>query len=168
MSALMVMGGLGTVANPSHNLKTGIVTMVTIFNFGFAIGWGPLAHVVAAEVPTTGLRDYTYALGSVFNILIQWAVAFSIPYLLSDEYAGLGSKVGFIFGVTSFMALIFSFVCVPECGGRTLEEIDELFERGVRIRDFRTAKLAGGFEDSDEGSSVKGPIQERTQTTHEN
>ncbi|RYP42412.1 hypothetical protein DL767_000334 [Monosporascus sp. MG133] len=49
-----------------------------------------------------------------FNIAIQFAVSFSIPYLLRDEYAGLGSKVG----------------------GKTLEEIDELFVERVPIRKF--------------------------------
>ncbi|CAI6093680.1 unnamed protein product [Clonostachys chloroleuca] len=154
-AALMVMGGLGTVAQPSWSVKTGIVTMVTIFNVGFSLGWAPLSHVVAAEIPTTGLRDLTYALGSVFNIVIQWAVAFSVPYLLSAEYAGLGSKVGFIFGATSFLAILFSLFCVPECGGKTLEEIDELFLRGVSIRDFRKVKIAPHIDDLEDGPKTK-------------
>ncbi|KAH7347319.1 general substrate transporter [Plectosphaerella cucumerina] len=141
-AALMTMGGLGTVANPSYGIRTGIVATMTLFSIGFCLGWAPLSHVVAAEIPTTGLRDLTYALGSVVNIVIQWAVAFSVPFLINDSHAGLGSKVGFIFGVTSFMAIIFSVFCIPDCGGKTLEEIDELFIRGVAIRDFRKADVS--------------------------
>ncbi|KAM5368937.1 hypothetical protein ACJZ2D_009246 [Fusarium nematophilum] len=150
-AALMTMGGLGTVENPSHSIRTGIVVMVTLFGVGFGLGWAPLSHVVAAEIPTTGLRDLTYALGSIFNIVIQWAVAFSIPYLIDDAYAGLGSKVGFIFGTTAFLATLFSWFFVPECGGKTLEEIDELFIRGVPIRKFRTAVLNSDLEGSEAG-----------------
>ncbi|KAF5719120.1 RGT2-Sensor of high external glucose concentration [Fusarium mundagurra] len=40
-----------------------------------------------------------------------------VPYLIGQSHAGLGSKVGFIFGVTSFMATLFSWFCIPECGG---------------------------------------------------
>lgn len=105
-------------------IKNAITAMVTIFGVGFQLGWAPLSHVVAAEIPTTRLRDQTYAMGAVFNIVIQFAVAFSIPYLINEPYAALGSKVGFIFGVTAFMAIIFTFFCIPECSGKTLKEID--------------------------------------------
>ena len=134
------MGGLGTVSDPSMGIKNAITAMVTIFGVGFQLGWAPLSHVVAAEIPTTRLRDQTYAMGAVFNIVIQFAVAFSIPYLINEPYAALGSKVGFIFGVTAFMAIIFTFFCIPECSGKTLEEIDELFLEGVPIRKFGKAK----------------------------
>ncbi|KAF2176432.1 general substrate transporter [Zopfia rhizophila CBS 207.26] len=134
--ALFTMGGLGVGRNPSLSMKKGIVAMVTVFGVGFQLGWAPLSHVVAAEIPTQRLRDQTYALGSVFNIVIQFVVSFSIPYLINDEYAGLGSKVGFIFGTTAFCAVIFSWFCIPECSGKTLEEIDELFLEGVPIAKF--------------------------------
>lgn len=133
---LFTMGALGTRTNPSKAVKAGIVSMVTVFGVGFALGWAPLSHVVAAEIPTQHLRDMTYALGSIFNIAIQFAVSFSIPYLLNEPYAGLGSKVGFIFGATAFCAVIFTWFCIPECGGKTLEEIDELFLEGVLIKQF--------------------------------
>ncbi|KAH7072591.1 hypothetical protein FB567DRAFT_612162 [Paraphoma chrysanthemicola] len=74
--------------------------------------------------------------GSVFNIAIQFTVSFSIPYLLNEPYAGLGSKVGFIFGSTATLAMLFSWFCIPECGGKTLEEIDELFLKAISIKQF--------------------------------
>lgn len=138
----MAMGGLGTVDAPSASVRNGIVAMVTIFLAGFSIGWAPLSHVVAAEVPTNRLRDLTYALGSSFNIVIQFAVSFSIPYLINEPYAGLGSKVGFIFGSTAFLAAVFSWYCIPECGGKSLEEIDELFLQGTPIRRFGQTRLS--------------------------
>lgn len=156
-AALVTMGGLGTVASPSFSIKAGIVAMVTIFGVGFQLGWAPLSHVVAAEVPTQHLRDQTYALGSVFNILIQFAVSFSIPYLLYEPYAALGSKVGFIFGATAACAVVFTWFCVPECSGKTLEEIDELFLEGTSIRDFKTARSTHHvqqFRDEENGSKV--------------
>ncbi|CAN9117288.1 unnamed protein product [Alternaria alternata] len=137
---LMTMGGLGTVASPSYSIKATIVSMVTVFGVGFQLGWAPLSHVVAAEIPTQRLRDTTYALGSVFNIAIQFAVSFSIPYLLNEPYAALGSKVGFIFGATAAGAVLFTWFCIPECSGKTLEEIDELFLEGVSVRKFRKTR----------------------------
>lgn len=135
------MGSLGTISSPSLTQRNGIVAMTTLFNVGFSLGWAPLSHVVAAEIPTTRLRDATYAFASVINIVVQFVVTFTVPYLLDDPYAGLGSKVGFIFGATSVLACVFSVFCVPECSGKTLEEIDRLFNEGVPIREFGKVRL---------------------------
>jgi len=70
----------------------------------------------------------------------RFATSFSIPYLLDKKYAGLESKVGFIFGTAAVFAGIFAFFCVPECKGRTLEEIDQLFRDGVPLRHFDKVK----------------------------
>ncbi|ROW08386.1 hypothetical protein VMCG_03098 [Cytospora schulzeri] len=137
---LFTMGALGTVSNPSMAVKEGITAMVTVFAVGFQLGWAPLSHVVAAEIPTTRLRDSTYAIGAIFNITIQCAVAFATPYLLNAPYADLGSKVGFIYGSFAFLAMIFTYFCIPECKGKTLEEIDALFLDGVPIRQFRETR----------------------------
>jgi len=66
----------------------------------------------------------------------SFTVNFSIPYLIYDKYAGLNSKVGFIFGGIMATALVFVYFCVPECKGKTLEQVDFLFNQGVPIRQF--------------------------------
>jgi SP family sugar:H+ symporter-like MFS transporter len=33
-------------------------------------------------------------------------------------------------------AIVFVFFCVPDCKGKTLEQIDFLFNQGVSLRDF--------------------------------
>lgn len=137
--SLFTMGGLGTKADPSFGEKSGIIAMVLIFSASFNVGWAPLAHVVAAEVPTLRLRDPTYGLGAFGNLVIQFAVSFSTPYLLYAPYANLGSKVGFIFGSLAFVALLFSYFCIPECSGKSLEEIDQLFLEKTPIRKFKNA-----------------------------
>lgn len=75
------------------------------------------------------------------NICTQFLVAFTLPYLLNEPYAALGSRVGFIFGAFAVCSAIFVFFCLPECKGRTLEEIDLLFESGVPLNKFHTVKL---------------------------
>ena len=114
-SALMAMGGLGLAQNPSQQAGVAITAMTTLFGAGFNFGFGPLSHVITAEVPTSRLRDMTYATASVFNIAISFAVTFSIPYLLYEPYAALGSRVGFIFGSMSVLAIVFTIFCLPEC-----------------------------------------------------
>lgn len=64
-------------------------------------------------------------------------MAFSIPYLLYEPYAALGPKVGFIFSGLAFLCLFFTWFCVPDCAGKTLEEIDRLFLIGTPLRHFK-------------------------------
>lgn len=56
-ACLFTMGGLGTVSNPSLGIRQGITAMYVVFGAGFSLGWAPLSHAVAAEIPTTKLRD---------------------------------------------------------------------------------------------------------------
>ncbi|KAJ3547155.1 hypothetical protein NM208_g1656 [Fusarium decemcellulare] len=139
LSSLYTMAGLG-VGETTAPIRVGIVAMLTVFGFGFSVGWAPVSHILSAEIPPTRLRDMTYRTASAVNILVQFATSFSIPYLLDKPYAALGSKVGFIFGSAAVFAGIFAFFCVPECNGRTLEEIDQLFRDGVPVRQFKNVK----------------------------
>ncbi|KAH6673458.1 general substrate transporter [Halenospora varia] len=143
-AALMTMGGLGTSSPVIYSEKIGIVSMISVMAFGFSIGWGPLTYVVSTELPALRLRDYTLRVGFVANVIINFAVTFSIPYLLNAPYANLGSKVGFIFGALAVLAALFTWFFVPEGKGKSLEQIDRLFVDGTRVRDFGTMREEGG------------------------
>ncbi|KAK4934884.1 hypothetical protein LTR10_023957 [Elasticomyces elasticus] len=96
--ALMTMGGLGMAKPVTAQYKIGIVSMLALMSAGFSVGWAPLTYVVTTDLPALRLRDYTLRVGFVVNVVMNFAVNFSIPYLIDAQYAGLESKVGFIFG----------------------------------------------------------------------
>jgi hypothetical protein len=50
---------------------------------------------------------------------------------MDSDYANLQSKVGFIYGSLSIASIVFVYFCVPECQGRSFEEIDQLFRKGT-------------------------------------
>lgn len=137
IGALFAMGGLGLQSPASYSHKSGEVAMLMVFGAGFSYGWGPLTYVVTTELPALRLRDRSQRVASIMNILTNFLVTFFVPYLLNAPYAALGSKVGFIFGAISALAFAFVFFCVPECKGRSLEEIDLMFLEGVPVRKFR-------------------------------
>ena len=93
----------------------------------------------------------------------RFVTAFTLPYLLFPPYANLQSKVGFIYGSFAVLAGIFTFFCIPEVQGRTLEEIEELFAMNIPTRQFRYAKTGADAEvlgdekrtiDDEEGADV--------------
>ncbi|KAL4913654.1 general substrate transporter [Aspergillus aurantiobrunneus] len=156
IAGLITMAGLGVKEPVTTPRMKGVISLMVIFGVGFASGWGPLTYVVVTEVTSLRLRDYTSRLGFVINVFFNFAVNFSVPYLVFPDEVGLGSKVGFIFGAVSFLSLVFAYFCVPECKGKTLEQVDWLFNNGVRLRDFGKTDAsgmldegAGGFKNND-------------------
>ncbi|KIX10583.1 uncharacterized protein Z518_01667 [Rhinocladiella mackenziei CBS 650.93] len=140
-AALMVMGGLGTADPVTDPLKIGIISMLALMTAGFSLGWAPLTYVVTTELPALRLRDYTLRVGFVVNVVMNFAVNFSIPYLIDAKYAGLDSKVGFIFGAIAVLAFLFTWFFVPECKGKTLEQVDIMFNNGIALRKFGSYKF---------------------------
>ncbi|CAI7660906.1 unnamed protein product [Penicillium pancosmium] len=152
--ALFTMGGLGTASPVTFSESTAIAAMMAIFGAGFGLGWGPLTYVVITELPALSLRDHSQRVSSLTNIAVNFAVTFSIPYLLDEGYAGLHSKVGFIFGSIAVCACIFTYLCVPDCQGKSLEEVDRLFHECVPVRKFRDYQLAA-LDEAEEAEKKK-------------
>lgn len=46
-------------------------------------------------------------------------------------------KLGFFFGGLAAICWIWAYIRVPETGGRTYEELDTMFERNVKTKDFK-------------------------------
>lgn len=82
------------------------------------------------------------------RFVISFAVNFSVPYLVLKTQVGLGSKVGFIFGAISLLSLVFTYFCVPECKGKTLEQVDWLFNNNVKLRHFGDTDASGMLDGS--------------------
>ena len=63
------------------------------------------------------------------NWLLNWAIAYSTPYLVSygPGYANLQSKIFFIWFGCCFLCIAFVYFMIYETKGLTLEEIDELY-----------------------------------------
>ncbi len=86
------------------------------------------------------VRKYRFE-DALANKTYSFVVNFSIPYLLNARYANLQSKVGFIFGSFAFLCFVFTYFCVPECTGKTLEQVDYLFHNNIPLRKFGTADV---------------------------
>lgn len=70
--------------------------------------------------------------------------------------------MGFIFGAIAFLSLIFTYFCVPECKGKTLEQVDWLFKNGVRLRDFGKTDASGML-----GGGSTGPKETDIEATYD-
>ena len=134
--ALFTMAGLGLENPVSFEHKSGEVAMLVVFSAGFLWAWGPLTYVVTTELPALRLRDRSQRVASIMNIFMNFLVNFILPYMMNPGYGNLGGKVGFVFGSLAVLAIVFTYLFVPECKGRSLEEIDRMFLEHVPIRRF--------------------------------
>ncbi|KAJ5203095.1 hypothetical protein N7449_005174 [Penicillium cf. viridicatum] len=122
------MGGLGTVHPTAHGLTAGIV----------------------ATIPALRPRDMSQGSEAVVNVVISFAVDFSTPYLQYAPRADLGPKSGFIFSTIALLPCVFTYLCVPECKGKSLEEIDLLFSSDNPLRHFDLHQMTAGLDESEE------------------
>ncbi|KAJ5819017.1 hypothetical protein N7474_004608 [Penicillium riverlandense] len=139
---LFTMGGIGTVSFPTTVQTQVIVAATALSSASLCVSWDPLNYVITTELPATRLRDKTQRVASIVNIATNFIFSFFTPYLLDAPYADLNSKVGFIFGSLACCSFVFAFFCVPEMKGRSLEEINQMFQDGVPVRKFGTHPFA--------------------------
>ncbi|EFQ99026.1 hypothetical protein MGYG_02038 [Nannizzia gypsea CBS 118893] len=153
--AWFAMAGLGTPRVLTQGMRSAIVALIAFFNISFCIGWAPLSHTIAAEVPSSRLRDMTFRTANAVNLIMQLVITLVIPYLIDDRYAGLGTKIGYLFAPLSILSLIFAYFYVPETTGKALEELDALFADRVPTRQFRTAAVGNQAKDAEVEAATK-------------
>ncbi|EJU01857.1 general substrate transporter [Dacryopinax primogenitus] len=120
-----------------------LVAMVCIYEWAYAISVGPLAWVVAGEIPSNRLRSMTFGFGMAIGFVFAWLTTFTTPYFINATALNLGGKVAWIWGPSNLLSVIFLIFFLPETQGFSLEELDELFINKVPARKFSTYKIHG-------------------------
>lgn len=105
-------------------------------SFVFQLTVGTIGFTIFSEVPSMRLRARTQALANITLSIVQWVIGFTFPYLFNPDAANLGGQVGFIYGGITFIFFGLGFWYLPETQGRTVAELDILFEKKVPPRNF--------------------------------
>lgn len=99
---------------------------------------GPVAYIIVGEVSSTRLRTKTIGLArNAYNLasLINYFVA---PYVLNPTKGDWKGKTGFLTGGLIVFCILWAYFRLPETKGRTYEELDVLFSKGLKTREFKT------------------------------
>lgn len=101
-----------------------IVSLV-LFIIGFSIGYGPIPWLMTAEIPPSASRSYTSAIATAAN----WTFAFLITKNFESVKKAITKQgVFFLFGLFSFLSVLFVFFFLPETKGKSEEEIEAFFK----------------------------------------
>ncbi|TPX13777.1 uncharacterized protein E0L32_005721 [Thyridium curvatum] len=132
---MYVLAGLGQKAVKSPTESNTIVAAFMLYSFFYNMGGASIPYLLGTEIPNAALREKTQSVGAAWNVLWAFATNYSIPYMIN----AIHFQVGWIFGSISLLALVVTFLILPETKGRALEEIDAIFE--VSFNPFRPSKI---------------------------
>ncbi|KAG9256369.1 high-affinity glucose transporter RGT2 [Emericellopsis atlantica] len=139
------------------------VSFVCIYIFFFASTWGPLAWVVTGEIFPLKTRAKSLSITTATNWLLNWAIAYSTPYLVNygDGYANLQSKIFFVWFAACFICIAFVWFFIYETKGLSLEQVDQLYEEVSSARkstQWRPSLSSGYGKDAKSGAEVE-PVE---------
>ncbi|KAF9931781.1 hypothetical protein FBU30_009585 [Linnemannia zychae] len=104
-----------------------VIACSYLFVCSFAISWGPVSWTYPAEIYPLRIRSKAVSLSTASNWAFNFALAYAVPPLLeSIQY-----RTYFIFGAFCVAMTIHVFFMFPETKGRTLEEMDHIFNSDV-------------------------------------
>ena len=87
----------GTVAGTTDlSAQQAAIAFVCIYIFFFASSWGPVAWVVTGELFPLKVRAKCLSMTTATNWLLNFAIAYSTPYMVDPEHANLQSRVFFV------------------------------------------------------------------------
>jgi SP family xylose:H+ symportor-like MFS transporter len=114
------LGGKGMVA---------LVAML-VYTAGFAVSWGPVTWVLLSEIFPNQIRGKAMAIAVAAQWIANYLVSWTFPILDKNPWLVNHFNHGFaywIYGVMGILAAIFMGTVVPETKGRSLEQMQNLW-----------------------------------------
>ena len=111
---------------PSDQLSWLAITSLVMFNIFFGLAWGPLPWLVMSEIFPLRIRGPASGGATLMAFLCAFLVTRTFSPL-QDVLTPQGTY--WFYGGLCLLAYIFVFLIVPETKGRTLEEIENYFEK---------------------------------------
>lgn len=130
-SALMAVSmiGLGTVLYVENTGMAALLLML-LYIAAFAVSWGPVTWVLLSEIfpnKIKGAMAIAVAVQWLANLVVSW----TFPMMNNNSYLTETFHNGFaywVYGVMAVLSGIFIWKFVPETKGKTLEEMEQIWE----------------------------------------
>ncbi len=132
--------GLGFATQSSADPAAGasIVGIITIaglvvFIASFAFSLGPVVWTIISEIYPSRVRGKAVSFATAAN----WGAAFLVAQFFLTLTGGIGdSATFFLFAGMCVLGFIFVWRYVPETRGRTLEEIQQMWNKGGSVKEW--------------------------------
>lgn len=102
---------------------------------------GPIAFIIVSETSSTRLRSKSIALGrNAYNVVNIFSSTVA-PYVLNPTEGNWKGKSAFLAAAFNLFCATWAYFRLPECKGRTYEELDILFSKGLKAREFASYNI---------------------------
>jgi MFS transporter, SP family, xylose:H+ symportor len=136
---LQIIGALGMAFSMAclgltfymESLGLGSLIFMLLYTAFFAVSWGPVTWVLLSEIfpnKIRGAMSIAVAAQWVSNLMISWTfpIMDGNPWLTQHFHQGFSY---WIYAVMSVLAAVFVWKIVPETKGKSLEEMEKLWEK---------------------------------------
>ncbi|KAJ5182657.1 hypothetical protein N7492_000273 [Penicillium capsulatum] len=139
-TCMLVLSSVNTALGQTSTSKLVIVIFLCLWAFVFGATIAPSAGLASVEMHSVSLRTYGQANTIMCYGIFSFGATFWTPYMLDKDHGNMGPNVGYFYaGVTLVMAIL-AFLFVPETARLSLEQIDDIFESGIRPWQTSTAR----------------------------
>ncbi|KAG0652307.1 maltose permease MAL31 [Hyphodiscus hymeniophilus] len=140
-TVLLIIGCLSypAVHNTGATWAQAVLTMVWLGVYSSTLG--PQSFALAAEISATRLRAQTISVARNMYNVVQIIANTVEPYLINPTEANLKGKTAFVWMAVATVTIIWALFRLPEVKGRTYEELDILFEKGVPAWRFKGTQI---------------------------
>ena len=115
------------------DLKWLSVGSIIAFIACFAFSLGPIAWILISEIMPLKIRGTAMSIATMSNFVFNFIVALIFPTLLKT----IGEAHTFwIFGFVGIFSLFYTYYYIPETKGRSLEQIENNWKKGIPARRF--------------------------------
>ncbi|KAF2773654.1 general substrate transporter [Teratosphaeria nubilosa] len=141
---LTLFGGLAMNAEQLHLTPEGVaipgVISLFIATGAFGIGWLSPVWLIPTEIYPTTSR----AQGTAISVIIWGLANFAVTLLTPILFNNLDYWIFLVFALTNTFAGVWTYVYLPESGGRSFEENQEFFDAASEEKSWRVHKVKKG------------------------
>lgn len=101
------------------------IIFIYIYAFGWSFGHSVACYVVAAEIFPTRIRSFCMSFCFFINWIVDYGITKATPVMLTE----MGWGTFLLYAVLTYAGVVFIFFCLPEMKGRSIESMDDLFQR---------------------------------------
>jgi SP family general alpha glucoside:H+ symporter-like MFS transporter len=136
-AVLFVVGFVSVGAAPdSTGGNYAQASMMLLWLLVYSLTVGPICYAIIGEVSSTRLRNKTVCLSRIAYYVAQIVCNVVNPYMLNPTAGDWRGKTGFFWGGWALAFFVWTWFRLPETKGKTFEELDILFARGITAREF--------------------------------
>ncbi|KAF3057548.1 Maltose permease MAL31 [Trichoderma lentiforme] len=138
---LLVVGFISVGAANSAGGNYAQATMILLWLLVYYMTVGPICYAIIGEVSSTRLRNKSVCLSRIVYYIAQIICNVVNPYMLNPTAGDWRGKTAFFWGFWAFVFFVWTWFRLPETKDKTFEELDILFARGIKAREFASYKV---------------------------